>query len=141
MNRFLIADAPVDIAALREALLKPEAGGFCTFEGWVRQTNEGRAVSGIQYQAFAPLASSEGQTILDEALARFEITATRAMHRTGYLPVGDIAVWIGVAAPHRDAAFRACRYIIDEIKTRVPVWKREHYVGGCAEWVACHHVG
>jgi molybdopterin synthase catalytic subunit len=141
MNRFLIADSPVDIAALREALLRPGAGGFCAFEGWVRQTNDGRPVSGIEYEAFAPLATSEGQAILDEALARFDITATLAMHRTGYLLVGDIAVWIGVSAPHRDATFKACRYIIDEIKARVPVWKREHYVDGCAEWVECHLVG
>ncbi|MFT8897014.1 MAG: molybdenum cofactor biosynthesis protein MoaE [Acetobacter sp.] len=141
MSRFLIADTVVDIGALRETLLKPEAGGFCTFEGWVRQTNDGRLVSAIEYEAFAPLAISEGRSILDEVRERFDITATCAMHRTGYLPVGDLAVWIGVAAPHRDAAFKACRYVIDEIKRRVPIWKREHYVDGQIEWVACHHVG
>lgn len=140
MSRFLIADTPVDIGALRETLLKPEAGGFCTFEGWVRQTNDGRLVSAIEYEAFAPLAISEGRSILDEVRERFDITATCAMHRTGYLPVGDLAVWIGVAAPHRDAAFKACRYVIDEIKRRVPIWKCEHYVDGQNEWVACHHV-
>ncbi|WP_408871615.1 molybdenum cofactor biosynthesis protein MoaE [Acetobacter oryzifermentans] len=129
----MIADTPVDIGTLRETLLNPEAGGFCTFEGWVRQTNDGRLVSAIEYEAFAPLATSEGPTILDEAQAHFNITASCAMHRTGYLLVGDLAVWIGVAAPHRDAVFKACRYIIDEIKRRVPVWKREHYADGQVE--------
>lgn len=68
MSEFLLAEAPTDIAALRDKLLKPEVGGFCCFEGWVRQTNEGRSVSGIEYLAFASLAASDRQTILDEAL-------------------------------------------------------------------------
>ncbi len=134
MNRFLIADTSVDIGTLRETLLKPEAGGFCTFEEWVRQTNDGRLVSPIGYEAFAPLVTSEGQVILDEVRERFDIAETCAMHRTGDLPVGDLAVWIGVAAPHRGAAFKVCRYMIDEIRRRVPVWKREHYVDGQIEW-------
>ncbi|GBR05221.1 molybdenum cofactor biosynthesis protein MoaE [Acetobacter oeni] len=138
MSRFLIVDTLADISSFRESLTRSEAGGFCSFEGWVRHTNDGRSVSGIEYVAFIPLAMSEGQAILDETQARFDITTSLAMHRTGYLEVGDIAVWIGVAAPHRDAAFRACRYVIDEIKKRVPIWKREHYVDGCVEWVACH---
>lgn len=138
MTRFLMADGPVDSVALRTCLLRAEAGGFCSFEGWVRQTNDGRPVLGIAYEAYAPLAVTEGQTILDEALARFDITDVVATHRSGYLRVGEIAVWIGVAAPHRDAAFSACRYVIDEIKKRVPIWKHEHYADGKAGWVACH---
>ncbi|NVN10667.1 molybdenum cofactor biosynthesis protein MoaE [Nguyenibacter vanlangensis] len=138
MTRFLLAAAPVDITALRTELLQPEAGGFCCFEGWVRETNGGRAVFGLDYQAFAPLAVTEGQAILDEARAGFEITDAAAMHRSGSLRVGEIAVWIGVSAPHRDAAFRGCRYIIDEIKRRVPIWKREHYLSGIEKWVAGH---
>jgi len=140
MNQFRILETSVNIVVLRDELLMPEAGGFCAFEGWVRQTNDGKLVSGIEYEAFIPLAVSEGQSILDEALRRFDISGVNAVHRTGYLAVGEIAVWIGVASPHRDAAFKACRYIIDEIKKRVPVWKREHYDDGCIEWVACHHV-
>lgn len=136
-----MADAPADITALRAGLLRPDAGGFCAFEGLVRQTNEGRAVTGLHYEAFRPLALTEGQTILDEAVARFDIVDCAALHRTGYLGIGELAVWIGVAAPHRDAAFRACRYIIDEIKSRVPIWKREEYRDGTREWVACHHHG
>lgn len=133
-----MADAPVDITALRRVLLVPEAGGFCAFEGWVRQTNDGRAVTGIDYSAFVPLARTEGQAIMQEAKQRFAICYATAMHRIGYLSVGETAVWIGVAAAHRDAAFSACRYIIDEIKQRVPIWKKEHYATGVTEWVPCH---
>ncbi|QEH95153.1 molybdenum cofactor biosynthesis protein MoaE [Gluconobacter thailandicus] len=139
MTRFLMADAPVDLNGLREGLHLAEAGGFCTFEGWVRNSNEGRPVDGLEYESYAELAVKEGERIIEEALVRFEISHAVAMHRTGTLRVGEVAVWIGVSAPHRDAAFRACRYIIDEIKHRVPVWKKEHYLDGDAEWVACHH--
>lgn len=138
MNLFLMAKDPVDISVFRENLLRQDAGGFCSFEGWVRRTNDGRAVSGIEYVAFVPLATSEGQAILEEAQQRFNIIAVSAMHRTGYLRVGEIVVWIGVAAAHRDAAFERCRYVIDEIKKRVPIWKREHYSSDAAEWLACH---
>lgn len=134
-----MASAPVDLNALREDLHLAEAGGFCTFEGWVRNRNEGRPVDGLEYESYEALAQLEGERIVAEALERFEISQAVAMHRTGSLKVGDVAVWIGVSAPHRDAAFRACRYIIDEIKHRVPVWKKEHYLDGDAEWVACHH--
>jgi len=140
MSRFIMADAPVDLAALRDELHVSRAGGYCAFEGWVRETNEGRAVSGLDYESYAALALNEGAAILAEAQTRFEISDSIAMHRTGSLDVGDIAVWIGVSAPHRDAAFRACSYIIDEIKFRLPVWKKERYLDGDTQWVACHHL-
>ncbi|QDH17341.1 molybdenum cofactor biosynthesis protein MoaE [Swingsia samuiensis] len=136
---FNVFSFPVDLNQLREELRLAEAGGFCSFEGWVRNHNEGHAVSGLEYEAYELLAQKEGERILEEARGRFEINHAVAMHRTGFLKIGDVAVWIGVSAPHRDAAFQACRYIIDEIKRRVPVWKKEHYVDGRAEWVACHH--
>lgn len=134
-----MAAAPVGLEALREELHLARAGGYCAFEGWVRETNEGREVRGLAYESYEPLALTEGQAILDEAHERFEISEAVAMHRTGSLKVGDVAVWIGVSAPHRDAAFRACRYIIDQIKARLPVWKKEHYCDGDTQWVACHH--
>ncbi|MBF0852629.1 molybdenum cofactor biosynthesis protein MoaE [Gluconobacter wancherniae] len=139
MNRFQMASEPVSIETLRAALHLAQAGGFCSFEGWVRNTNEGRPVDGLDYEAYDALATKEGERILDEAMARYDISHAVAMHRTGSLNVGDVAVWIGVSAPHRDAAFRACRYIIDEIKHRVPVWKNERYLDGDTQWVACHH--
>ena len=137
MSRFALADAPIDTGLLRAALRAPDAGGFASFEGWVRDHNEGRAVRGLRYQAHQRLALSEGERILDEALARFDIVDARCTHRTGDLAIGDLAVWVGVAAAHRDAAFAACRWIIDEVKARVPIWKHERYAEGGAGWL--HH--
>jgi molybdopterin synthase catalytic subunit len=139
MSRVSIAAAPVDIATLRRALERPGCGGFCLFEGWVRETNDGRQVSALDYEAYAELALSEGERIIDEAVQRFGVADARCMHRVGRLAVSDTAVWIGVVAPHRDAAFRACRCIIDEIKQRLPIWKKEHYLVGASSWVACSH--
>ncbi len=141
MSRVSIADAPADTDALRRELQRPGSGGFCVFEGWVRDTNEGREVSGLDYEAYRELALSEGERIIDEAIARFGIADARCVHRVGSLAVGDTAVWIGVVSPHRDEAFRACRYIIDQVKLRLPIWKKEHYLVGPSEWVACSHHG
>lgn len=141
MSRVSIADAPADTAALRRELQRPGSGGFCVFEGWVRETNEGRQVSGLDYEAYRELAVSEGERIIDEAIARFGVADARCVHRVGSLAVGDTAVWIGVASAHRDEAFRACRYIIDQVKLRLPIWKKEHYLSGPSEWVACSHHG
>ena len=139
MSRVSIAAAPADTDALRRALQRPGCGGFCLFEGWVRETNEGRAVSGLDYEAYAELALAEGERIIDEAIARYGVADARCVHRVGRLAVGDTAVWIGVVSPHRDEAFRACRYIIDQIKQRLPIWKKEHYLVGESSWVACAH--
>ena len=139
MSRVSIAAVPADTDALRRALQRPGCGGFCVFEGWVRETNEGRAVSGLDYEAYTELALAEGERIIDEAIARYGVADARCVHRVGRLAVGDTAVWIGVVSPHRDEAFRACRYIIDQIKQRLPIWKKEHYLVGESSWVACAH--
>lgn len=139
MTRFAIADTAIDGGALVDGLRYPGAGGFCSFEGWVRDSNEGRAVTGLEYEAYVELAIAEGERIVAEAMQRHGATDARCVHRTGDLKVGDLAVWVGASAPHRDEAFRACRYIIDEIKHRLPVWKKEHYVTGETGWVACTH--
>jgi adenylyltransferase/sulfurtransferase len=139
MMRFDLTAAPADLAKLREQLKHPGSGGFCAFEGWVRNNNEGRDVSGLSYEAYAELAIGEGERVVDEAMARYGVLAAHCVHRVGDLKIGDLAVWIGVSAPHRDEAFRACRYIIDEIKHRLPIWKKEHYVEGDTAWVACTH--
>ena len=132
---FRIADAPFDIGALRERLLSAQAGAFASFEGWVRDNNDGRAVTGLTYEAYVALAEAEGGKIIDEARARFAIVDAACVHRVGRLELGDPAVWVGVSAGHRDAAFAACRWIIDEVKSRVPIWKHEHYAQGGAEWL------
>lgn len=133
--RFVLADAPIEVASLRDALRAPGAGAFASFEGWVRDHNEGRVVHGLRYEAHARLAEAEGERILGEALARYDIVDACCVHRTGDLGIGDLAVWVGVSAAHRDAAFAACRWIIDEVKARVPIWKRERYAEGDADWL------
>lgn len=135
MPRFALADAPFEIAPLRARLLRADAGAYASFEGWVRDHNDGRAANGLRYEAYAALAEAEGERILEEALSRFAIADAACAHRVGELAVGDLAVWVGVSAAHRDAAFAACRWIIDEVKARVPIWKHERYVDGAAAWL------
>lgn len=137
--RFTLTSDEVDLARLRDGLRQPGSGGFCAFEGWVRNHNEGREVSGLEYEAYTELAIAEGERIVAEAAARYGILSAHCVHRTGNLKIGDIAVWVGASAAHRDEAFRACRYIIDEIKHRLPIWKKEHYLEGDTAWVACSH--
>ena len=135
MPGFELADTPFDIATLRAQLLDDRVGGYASFEGWVRNHNDGRAVHGLRYEAYPALAKSEGARILEEAYASFDIIDALCVHRVGDLAIGELAVWVGVAAAHRDAAFAACRFIIDEVKSRVPIWKRERYAEGDAGWL------
>ena len=135
MTRFRISASAIDVGALQAALRDPRAGACASFEGWVRDHNDGRPVEGLHYEAYVELAQAEGATILDEALRRFDLVDAACVHRTGDLAVGELAVWVGASAAHRDAAFAACRWIIDEVKARVPIWKRERYAGGEADWL------
>jgi molybdopterin/thiamine biosynthesis adenylyltransferase/molybdopterin synthase catalytic subunit/rhodanese-related sulfurtransferase len=138
MNRaFRFSETALDVAALQRELRDDRCGGFAAFEGWVRNHNEGHAVTRLEYEAFAELAEKEGVRIVDEAIGRFGVTRATCVHRVGSLAIGDVAVWVGVSAAHRDEAFRACRFIIDEVKHRVPIWKKEHYVDGDSGWVNC----
>lgn len=138
MTRFHLSTTPPDIAPLRAALVDPRAGAFASFEGWVRDHNEGQAVHGLRYESYVALAEKEGERILEEALARFDAIDARCVHRIGDLAIGELAVWVGVSAGHRDAAFAACRWIIDEVKARVPIWKHEQYTGGDTAWLHPH---
>jgi len=135
MPDFRLSEAPLDVPALRAPLLDARAGAHASFEGWVRDHHAGRAVDGLDYEAYAALAEREGERVMAEARARFDLLAACCVHRVGTLAVGDLAVWVGVSAAHRGAAFDACRYIIDEVKQRVPIWKREHYREGGADWL------
>jgi molybdopterin synthase catalytic subunit len=137
MSAFRFSHAPIDGAALRLELLDPACGGFASFEGWVRDHNEGQRVTRLEYEAFEALGLTEGQRILAEARERFGLQRLLCVHRLGSLELGEVAVWVGAAAPHRDEAFRACRYVIDEVKHRVPIWKKEHYASGDSGWVNC----
>ena len=117
--------------------LHPHTGGVVIFDGRVRAINDGREVSSLEYEAYPALAMHEGHAIIREALEQFDILEARATHRTGHLAIGDIAVWIMSAALHRKEAFEATEYIINAIKARVPIWKKEYYSDGEAIWVRC----
>lgn len=134
-NTFSLAETPIDVAGLRCALEGAGVGAVVCFEGRVRDHNDGRRVNGLSYQAYTELAVAEGMRIVDAACARFPVDRIVCVHRVGDLALGDVAVWAGVAAGHRAAAFDACRYVIDEVKSRVPIWKREHYLEGESEWL------
>ena len=133
--RFELADDRFEVEPLRARLLHDAAGAYASFEGWVRDHNDGRPVLGLRYEAYAALASAEGQRIVEEAVARFAITGVHCVHRTGDLAIGDLAVWVGVGAAHRGAAFDACRFVIDEVKSRVAIWKHERYADGDVQWL------
>ena len=137
MSGFRIQATAIDAAALRIALEDPSAGACVTFEGWVRDHNEGKEVVRLEYETYSPIAATEGERVLAEARDRFDIISAHTVHREGSLEIGECAVWVGVVAAHRDAAFEACRYIIDEIKVRLPIWKKEHYADGDSGWVNC----
>lgn len=134
-GRFRLNGHGIDVAALRRSLEDPHCGAVVGFDGVVRDHHGGRAVSALRYEAYADLAEREGQAIVDEALARFDVRGIVAEHRVGLLAIGDVAVYVGVSAAHRDAAFAACRHVIDEIKARVPIWKHERYGDGAAAWI------
>jgi adenylyltransferase/sulfurtransferase len=137
MQPFSLSPAPLTPETYRSALADRAAGGYASFEGRVRDHNEGRRVVRLEYEAFEELAVKEGERIVAEAMARYGVRRAACVHRVGGLDVGELAVWVGVAGTHRDEAFAACRYIIDEVKHRVPVWKLEHYSDGDSGWVAC----
>jgi len=139
MKPFEFTSTAIDAAALAAPLAADSDGGFASFEGRVRDRNEGRAVTGLDYEAYEELALAEGARIVEAACARHGASSARCVHRLGSLTVGDVAVWVGAAGMHRAEAFAACREIIDEIKHRLPIWKREHYADGARQWVNCEH--
>jgi len=137
MPAFSFTSERINESELRKQLQDPAAGGYASFEGWVRNHNEGLPVRHLEYEAFEPLAIKEGERIVAEAVKRFGIEHAACVHRIGDLAIGEMAVWVGVSARHRAEAFAACRYIIDEVKHRVPIWKKEHYENGDSGWVNC----
>ena len=139
MSRFRFSPRRIDAGAARARLADPASGGYVSFEGWVRDHNEGLAVPRLEYEAFAASRSGKASASSPRRCERFGVTHALCVHRVGALAIGDLAVWVGVSAAHRDEAFDACRYIIDEVKHRVPIWKKEHYEHGDSGWVNCEH--
>ncbi|MDE1920694.1 MAG: molybdenum cofactor biosynthesis protein MoaE [Candidatus Omnitrophica bacterium] len=133
---FILQESPIDVAQARNMYRDPADGALVIFEGTVRadQTHD-RAVSGLLYIAEAPAVLAEGEKIIKEATTGFLIHDAVCIQRTGQLKTTETAVWIGVWAPHRDEAFKACRYIIEEVKKRLLIWKKEFYTDGSKSWI------
>jgi molybdopterin synthase catalytic subunit len=139
MNTFQITSNTIDLVAFRQQLLDPSCGAYVQFDGWVRDHNEGQQVLRLEYEVYEPMAVKEGNRVIEEAIERFAISNACGIHRSGLMELSDVAVVVGVSSPHRGPAFDACRYIIDQIKVRLPIWKKEYYASGEAEWVNCQH--
>lgn len=117
----------------------PDCGGVCYFEGVIRNHNHGKKVHYLEYEAYEDLAYKELKRIAHEAAEKFDVKKISIIHRVGRLEIGDTAVSIRVATHHRREAFESCQYIIDSLKVRVPIWKKEVYLDGCHEWTQCTH--
>jgi molybdopterin synthase catalytic subunit len=133
--RTALVTRAIDATALLHEVASASNGAAVLFVGTVRETNDGRAVTGISYRAYEPMAQRELQAIAGEAARRYRTSDLVIEHRLGHLGLGEISVAIAVAHAHRAEAYDASRYIIEEIKRRVPIWKLEEYVDGTREWV------
>ena len=129
-----LSATPVDLAALIARVESPAHGGVASFLGQVRDHHGGRTVDRLEYSAYGPMAEEECARIVAEAEARWPVRVA-LKHRVGALVIGDIAVAVAAAGAHRDEAFAACRFVIEEVKRRVPIWKKEFYQDGAVEWV------
>jgi molybdopterin synthase catalytic subunit len=126
--------APIDLTVLLAEVCAPDRGGVATFLGLVRNHQDGRAVVRLEYSAYEPMAEAESARIVAEAESRWPARIALS-HRLGELTIGETAVAVAAASGHRSAAFEACRYVIEELKRRVPVWKKEFYADGSVVWV------
>ena len=135
-----IVEQPIDVSAILGRVSRSANGATVLFLGMVRDMNEGRDVTGIEYTAYRSMAERELATIVEEAAALADSDDIAVEHRLGELSVGECSVAVAVGHPHRSRAFEAARYVIEELKQRVPIWKREHYIDGTREWVAANNI-
>jgi molybdopterin synthase catalytic subunit len=131
-DRVALVREPIDLASLHS--VADRDGALCVFVGTVRDLNRGRAVLALEYEAYEEMALALMREIVAETKSRFPVTAVRLVHRLGRLVVGDPSVAVSVSSPHRAEAFAACRFAIDTLKARVPIWKKEFYADG-SEWL------
>jgi len=134
---FILQEDSLEDIINKTTLENPEVGGAVSFEGRVRNVNKGKKVTLLEYQVYEEMAVLEGKKVVEEALKLFPIKEAICVHRYGSLKIGERAVWILVTSKHRKEAFKACQYIIDEVKNRVPLWKKEFYEDESEAWVEC----
>lgn len=130
-----VGPEPIDVRHVTEMVMRAGNGGIATFLGTVRDFADGSAVVGLEYSAYLEMAGRELAAIVAEAVSANPDADVAAVHRIGELAVGDVSIAIAAGHAHRGPAFDACRYVIEEAKRRVPIWKREHYASGESEWV------
>ena len=131
---YRLVDGPLDLSAVVEEVTDERAGAIATFEGTVRRQSRGRQVIALEYEAYGGMAEKVMAEIADGVKERYDLCEVAVVHRVGHCDVGDVSVAIAVSAPHRQDALSACRDVIDELKERVPLWKKELYEGG-EEWI------
>jgi molybdopterin synthase catalytic subunit len=130
-----ITSAPIDHAAVTERVRSNQAGAVCSFLGTVRELTGGRRTASLDYEAYPAMAEKKMAELEAEARVRWPIIDVAVVHRVGHLDLGEISVVVAVSCPHRDQAFEACRWLIDTLKQVVPIWKKELWADGTAEWV------
>lgn len=135
MIRAAVVTAPIDTARVLAEVESPAHGAAILFVGTVREVNDGKPVSGMDYTAYVAMAEKEMTAIAREANEKFSGSFVVIVHRIGELAIGDASVAVATAHAHRDAAYQASRYAIEQLKKRVPIWKREHYQDGTREWI------
>jgi molybdopterin synthase catalytic subunit len=135
MKEFKITSDLITLESVKTDGENHGIGARSVFEGVVRDTNDGHQVRKLEYECYESLAIKEGNQILDEAIEKFELINALCIHRVGTLEIGETAVIVVATSGHRDEAFKGCRYIIDEVKSRVPIWKKEYYEDGETEWL------
>lgn len=132
----LVTRSPIDVPSLLRDAASAADGAVLLFLGTVRDSNDGRPVGHLEYEAYAGMAEREMDRIVGEARGRWSTGEISVVHRVGRLGIGEVSVAIAVASPHRAEAYEASRYVIEELKGRVPVWKREGYLDGDSAWLS-----
>ena len=132
-----ISNQPLSIQSCIDWVITPQSGGIDVFIGTVRNATKGKSVVRLEFEAYEPMAVKEMHKIADEAFSKWPVQKLLIHHRIGVLEVGEVPVVIAVSCAHRDAAFEACRYVIDTLKQTVPIWKKEVFEDG-ETWVAAH---
>lgn len=129
-----ITKSPIDLREVLASVVTPATGGINVFIGTTRDHSHGREVKALEYEAYEPMALKMMNEIADHAKQTWDVQKVSIVHRIGNVPIGESSIVIAVSAAHRDEAFRACRFLIDELKRVVPIWKREYFADGTVEW-------
>ncbi len=135
----MITKEPIQLSNFFVAPTPKSCGAIASFVGIVRNHDQGRSVTGLYYDCYESMANRVLESIRQDTLKRYEVTQIHVLHRVGFLPVGQIAIAVAVASAHRKEAFAACEAMVDQIKHRVPIWKKEFFSDGTHAWVSCRH--